>query len=513
MAELILTDNDLAQLKEKKISRQQLEVQLKHFENGFTPLEVVAAANAERGVKVLDTETLEKSLKKWDSATKDPALKVQKFVPASGAASRMFKELYQYLDGATPSATVEEVLNNILNFAFADALDRACMIGEKGKNSSKLIQAGGGRTVVKYLLTDVGMNYGHLPKALIAFHKYTDSVRTAAEEQLAEGAKYAINSNRVVHVHFTLSPEHIAPFQTLLARRQPELEDKYSVKFEVTHSIQKSETDTIAVDIHNQPMRNADGSLMFRPGGHGALIQNLNELNADVIFIKNIDNVVPDPLKGDTIIYKKAIGGYLLHLRDKVYHYMAQLSDDKKPTPTLLEEVVNFLDTEFCITLPDTDSQTPDQLATQLRDILNRPIRVCGMVRNEGEPGGGPYIVRDANGVTSLQILESTQIDMSNPEAKAIFESSAYFNPVDIACCVKEYRGHKFDLQAFVDPETGFISHKSAGGKELKALELPGLWNGAMSHWNTAFVEVPSTTFNPVKTVNDLLRPAHLQQR
>lgn len=513
MADFVLSEQDLAQLKEKGISRQAFEGQLKRFEKGFAPLDLVASASEGRGVKVFGEEELNSVLQRWDDALQDPQLRVQKFVPASGAASRMFKELYQYLGGAEPSPAVQEVLDHINDFAFADALDRACMLGERGKTASKLIETGEGRTVVKYLLEDVGMNYGHLPKALILFHKYDHGVRTAAEEQLAEGAKYTRNSSRVVRVHFTLSPEHIAPFLTLLARRQSKLEDYYSVQFEVTHSVQKSETDTIAVDLENLPMRNDDGSLMFRPGGHGALIQNLNELDADVIFIKNIDNVVPDHYEADTIIYKKALGGYLLQLRDKVYKYIALLSEERRPSQSQLEEIRAFMKEAFCVELPLEEETPADVQANMLRELLNRPLRVCGMVRNEGEPGGGPYIVRDKRGVTSLQILESTQVDMDNPEARAMFEESSFFNPVDLVCCVKEYRGQKFDLTAFVDYETGFISSKSSGGKELKALELPGLWNGAMSNWNTAFVEVPSSTFNPVKTVNDLLRPVHRYEK
>ncbi|MDO5035495.1 MAG: DUF4301 family protein [Porphyromonas sp.] len=511
--EIKLTEEDLSQLKQKGISQKTLEAQLSRFEQGFKPINIVAPAGVEGGVKVFDNEELGDLLKVWDDALMSPELKVQKFVPASGAASRMFKELYKYLKGAEPSESVTQVIEHLDDFAFSDALDRACMLGEGGKSSAKLIEIGEGRTVIRYLLEEEGMNYGHLPKALILFHRYAHGTRTATEEQLAESAKYASNSTRIVHVHFTLSPEHIAPFQTLLSRRLSDLEDRYSVKYDVTYSIQKPETDTIAVDLNNQPMRGEDGSLMFRPGGHGALIENLNELDADIIFIKNIDNVVPDHYVADTIIYKKAIGGYLITLRNQVHKYMAELSEEGRPSSSELEEMREFLETAFCVTIENWSELSPDAQADQLRELLNRPIRVCGMVRNEGEPGGGPYIVRDAEGVTSLQILESTQINREDPEQREAFNKSTYFNPVDLVCCVRAYKGQKFDLTAFVDEETGFMSHKSSGARDLKALELPGLWNGAMSRWNTAFVEVPVTTFNPVKTVNDLLRPVHQYNR
>lgn len=509
MAELHLTEADLDQLKEKGISKQLLETQLRRFDKGYPYLDIVQSADENGGVIVMSQEEIEDALKVWEDTLHSSETEVVKFVPASGAASRMFKELYAFLNGGEKSEGVQEVLDHIKEFAFFDALNRACMLGEGGKGCEKLIQLGEERTVIEYLLGAKGLNYGKLPKALLLFHRYPDGSRTAAEEQLVEGAKYARNSDGKVKIHFTLSPEHIEPFEALMQRRVPELEDKFSVQYEISHSIQKSETDTIAVDMNNEPMRNEDGSLMFRPGGHGALIWNLNEVDADIIFIKNIDNVVPQLLSCDTIIYKKVIGGYLIKLQGMIFKYMAQLSGDKRANAALLSEIKEFMQRVLCIDTAGMEGLPLEEQSLTLRRLLNRPIRVCGMVRNEGEPGGGPYVVRDEDGITGLQILESSQINKGDEKILEIFRNGRFFNPVDLVCGVKDYRGQKFDLLSFVDEETGFISQKSQAGVDLKALELPGLWNGAMSQWNTAFVAVPASTFNPVKTVNDLLRPAH----
>ena len=519
------SEKDLRQMEDKGISKSKAEAQLGSFQKGFPYLEIIKSADTRAGITSLDEKAVSTALEAWERELADPSKTVLKFVPASGAASRMFKELYQYLGGDEPTKKVEEFLSKITDFAFYDALNRAVMLGEGGKTVSKLLEKGDGRTVVKYLLEEPGLNYGHLPKALILFHKDSPNPpRSAMEEHLAEGALYARGANGKVRLHFTLSPEHIKPFETLYQKRRQQFEDRYNVSYEVSYSIQKPSTDTIAVNPDNTPFRNPDGSLLFRPGGHGALINNLNEVDADTIFIKNIDNVVPDFLKSDTIIYKKVLGGYLVRLRDKAYRYMSLLTQTGTPSASLLEEIRKFLLDSFSVTVNASELQgSPEDdaleelkleenrtgLAETLRRILNRPIRVCGMVRNEGEPGGGPYIIRDRNGISSLQILESTQVNLSDPHSKEEFDHSSYFNPVDLVVCTKDYRGQKFDLPQFVDEETGFISSKSKDGKELRALELPGLWNGAMSNWNTAFVEVPADTFNPVKTVNDLLRPAH----
>ena len=512
----LLNQQDLADLEKRNISRSNVESQLRRFEKGFPYLDLVAAADAGNGVQVFTDARLKECLSRWEEVLSASEEKIVKFVPASGAASRMFKSLYEYLsshaDGESQtedvSPQVMDVLENLGKFAFDDELNRVCLLNN-WKTISKLYQQGEYVALIENLLMEKGLGYGKLPKAMIRFHDYEEGSRTAAEEHLAEGALYAKNSRGDVHVHFTLSPEHIDPFRSLILRKTPKLEDHFSVSFEVTYSIQKSETDTIAVDMENQPLRDKEGHLILRPGGHGALIENLNDLDADIIFIKNIDNVVPDRYKCDTIIYKKALGGYLVLLRDKVYEFMRQLAGERKAQPALIEEIRSFLKESFSIDTESLVGLPAQDVADQLRKLLNRPMRVCGMVRNEGEPGGGPYLVRDAKGLTSLQILESTQIDKGNPADAEIMEEARYFNPVDLVCCVRDYEGRKYNLKAFVDEDTGFISHKSKDGVELKALELPGLWNGAMSGWNTAFVEVPASTFNPVKVVNDLLRPMH----
>lgn len=510
MERLTLSDKDLAQLKEQGISREQLEEQVRWFDTGFPYLSIVKAADQESGITAISEEKLEELLKCWEEALHDPSIEVVKFVPASGAASRMFKALFSYLHGGERSSAVDEFFRRLKDFAFFDALNRACMLGEGGKGCERLLQMGEERLILEYLLLEKGLNYGHLPKALLLFHRYHDGIsHTATEEQMVEGARYARNSDGTVHIHFTLSPEHIEPFDALVAKKRAEIEERFSVQLDITRSIQKPETDTIAVDMAHRPMRHADGSLMFRPGGHGALIHNLNELKVDIAFIKNIDNVVPEPLSSSTIIYKKMIGGYLIQLRTKVFGYLMQLLEDKRPSVALLAEVWDFLAKTFCIEVPNHEELSTELQREQLLRLLDRPIRVCGMVRNEGEPGGGPYIVRAEDGSTSLQILESSQINMEDASSVAKLKSGQYFNPVDLVCSLKDYKGEPFNLLDFVDRETGFISEKSQAGKALKALELPGLWNGAMSGWNSAFIEVPADTFNPVKVVNDLLRPAH----
>lgn len=523
MQEIQWTEEDLRQISDHGITRSEVEHQLELFEEGFPFPTIVQAADEEHGIRVLTEEEQRDALKSWASALSDPALRVLKFVPASGAASRMFRDLFAYMEGGEPTESVQQVLDRMEDFAFYDDLNKACMLGERGKGARRLIDAGEGRTVVRYLLTDEGLRYGSLPKALILFHKYPDRPRTAVEEHLAEGAKYARPVSGTVHLHFTLSPEHIHPFKTLLSRRQEDLEDTFSAAYDITTSTQKPSTDTIAVGPDNRPIRDEEGRLIFRPGGHGSLIENLSEVDADIIFIKNIDNVVPDSEKSSTIIYKQILGGILVQLRDTAYRLMEELRDETRVSESTIREAEDFLRQSFCVEIvPHTESpeegdvvaelersQKKESTIQTLRALLNRPIRVCGMVRNEGEPGGGPYIVRNEDGTTSLQILESTQIYHDDPEAERQFRESRFFNPVDLVCCTRDFRGNSFDLTRFVDKSTGFISHKSRNGQPLKALERPGLWNGAMAYWNTCFVEVPADTFNPVKTVNDLLRPVH----
>lgn len=444
----MFTPSDLAQLQARGISEEKALKQLQSFATGFPELDIVSAASIGNGVLNPTEEEIDAYVKAWQDYL-NKGHTVLKFVPASGAASRMFKDLFEYLETGERTKFIDKFLSEKEHFAFASQL--------AGLDE---------QAAVSHLLKD--MNYGNLPKGLLLFHSYEDGARTPALEHLVEGAMYAASKGEV-NIHFTVSHEHLPLFQAHLAEYQAAYEEKLGVKFHISYSEQKPSTDTLAANPDGTPFRTADGKLLFRPGGHGALIENLNEQEADVIFIKNIDNVVPDRLKGDTVRYKQLLAGVLVTEQKKIFE---QLQD-----PTL----------------------TADQKAK-----LQRPLRVCGVVKNTGEPGGGPFLVREEDGTISCQILESSQI--SDP---ALMQQATHFNPVDLVCATRDAEGKPYYLPDFVDEKTGFISHKSKDGKELLALELPGLWNGAMSRWNTIFVEVPVSTFNPVKTVNDLLRAEH----
>ena len=505
----MLSAKDLELLAAKGISEKQIEEQLACFVKGFPFLEITASASVERGIMVIPQEKQAPYMDAWDAYLAKNK-KIVKFVPASGAASRMFKNLYEFLSAdynEPQNAFEKKFFDDIRKFAFYDALNRACIENE-AKDIPALIALGQYKAVVSNLLESKGLNYGQLPKGLLLFHSYPQTARTAMEEHLAEGAMYAKNNAGEVNIHFTVSPEHKALFEQLVAAKTGDYEEKFSVKYDISFSVQKPSTDTIAADMENNPFRDKNGNLLFRPGGHGALIENLNDLDADVIFIKNIDNVVPDKLKGDTVLYKKLIAGVLITLQQQAFAYL-QLLDSGKYTHEQILDILQFVQKKLFCKNPETKNLEDAELVIYLKEKLNRPMRVCGMVKNVGEPGGGPFLAYNSDGTISLQILESSQIDMNDPEKKDMFEKGTHFNPVDLVCAVRDYKGHKFDLVKYVDKATGFISYKSKNGKDLKALELPGLWNGAMSDWNTVFVEVPLTTFNPVKTVNDLLREQH----
>ena len=505
----MLTQQDKELLAEKHISEETLNKQLEQFKTGFPFLKLAGAASPEKGIMVTDNRQQSDYLVAWDNYLKGNH-SVLKFVPASGAASRMFKNLFEFLDsesGVPENDFIKTFFANISHFAFYDALNDSCVVNE-GMTIEDLVDEDDYKAVVACLLEDGGLNYGKLPKGLLQFHAYTDSVRTPLEEHLVEGAMYAAGKDGKVNVHFTVSPEHRKLFEELVEAKKGAYELKYGVKYNITFSEQKSSTDTVAATLDNEPFRNDDGSMLFRPGGHGALIENLNDLDADVIFIKNIDNVVPDRLKEPTVKFKKIIAGVLVSLQKEAFEYI-KLLDSGKYTHQQLETIIRFLRDKLNNYNPELKYLEDTELAIYLRKKLNRPMRVCGMVKNVGEPGGGPFLAYNQDGTISLQILESSQIDKNNEEYMKMFKSGTHFNPVDLVCGVKDYQGNHFDLTKYVDPQTGFISSKSKNGKDLKALELPGLWNGAMSDWNTIFVEVPLETFNPVKTVNDLLREQH----
>ena len=498
----MLSEQDLKQIAQKGITQEQIENQLNEFKTGFPFLKLEAAAGIGRGIIAPD-EAARKQFEDIWNAYKAEGKRVVKFVPASGAASRMFKNMFAFVDADYDVPTTDfekKYFDNIEKFAFYDALDAVCQKNE-GKGIKELIAAGNYKAVAANMLKAEGLNYGQLPKGLLLFHKYPEGARTPMEEHLVEGALYAA-SNGEAHVHFTVSHEHMEFFKQKVAEKADTFAEKYGIKYDITFSEQKPSTDTVAANPDNTPFRNDDGSLLFRPGGHGALIENLNEIEADVIFIKNIDNVVPDRLKPETVEWKQVIAGVLVSLQKQAFEYLRLL--DEGATEAQLQEIAKFVSERLC-----TDAKNNKVDADYLRKKLNRPMRVCGVVKNVGEPGGGPFLTYNQDGTVSLQILESSQIDTNNEEYMKMFTQGTHFNPVDLVCAVKNYKGEPFNLPEFVDKTTGFISSKSKAGKELKALELPGLWNGAMSNWSTVFVEVPLGTFNPVKTVNDLLRDQH----
>ncbi|MDP4238033.1 MAG: DUF4301 family protein [Bacteroidota bacterium] len=505
----MLTQTDEEILKKRGITTSQIEEQLKSFVNGFPFLEIRSAAEPGKGIVLVQKEEIPVLLNQWDEYLQTDA-SILKFVPASGAASRMFKDLFSFLEGQNdvPGNDFEnKFFNEIEKFAFFGDLNKVC-IKNNGMSIDELIINKQYKTIVENLLLGKGLNYGSLPKGLLKFHSYPSEVRTPMQEHLVEGALYAASDSGKVNIHFTVSKEHRVLFEKHFAESISQFEKSYKVQYHVSFSEQKPYTDTIAADENNEPFRDKNGEPVFRPGGHGALIENLNDLDGDIIFIKNIDNVVPDSLKESTITYKKVIAGLLVNLQKQSFAYLSEL-EKGSVSKAKLEEIAQFCERRLNNYHPNLQAMPENELQKYLYTKLNRPIRVCGMVKNVGEPGGGPFLTVNADGTVSPQILESSQINMANPKDKAIMMNSTHFNPVDLVCGVKDYQGNKFNLIQHVDKNTGFISLKSKNGKELKALELPGLWNGAMSDWNTIFVEVPIDTFNPVKTVNDLLRPQH----
>ncbi len=470
---------DTEQIKTHGLTPEIVAQQLADFVRGFPYANITRPASVGNGIIELSDTDIKRYAEKYTAA--QATKKIVKFVPASGAATRMFRDLFEFLNTGTMNDVTRRVLDNLDKFAFWDDLRQF------------LPDTPTDRDKIACMLTNAGLDYGNLPKGLIAFHKYDTYSRTALEEHLVEGAQYAA-ANGTVHIHFTVSPEHLAGFRALLARAVPEYSARYGVKYDITMSNQSTSTDTIAVNPDNTPFRTDDGRLLFRPAGHGALIENLNNIDADIVFIKNIDNVTTDELRGDTIKYKHVLAGLLLSLQARAFEYLNNF------VAYDLNEIRTFIKNDLCVRTSD------DAPAEMLRQILNRPIRVCGMIKNIGAPGGGPFWVRDEHGTESLQIVESSQIA---PDARDIMNASSHFNPVDLVCGTRDAHGKPFDLTAFVDHKAGFISEKSYGGHALRAMERPGLWNGAMAHWNTVFVAVPASTFTPVKVVTDLLSSLH----
>ena len=503
----MFSQKDLQQIRSKGISIDEINQQIRHFQQGFPPADITMPATPGKGIMLL-TEGDQQHYKDvfLDNA---PDFRIIRFIPASGAASRMFKSLYEALEhlrGKTLKEQKAWILEQKELRKFFKKLKKYPFYEDLG-----LPEDASPERLLNQLLGGDGLGYGNLPKGLLKFHKYSESDRrTPFEEHAREAVKYCGNRDGLVRMHMTVSPDHLDGFQIEAARILPRIEQETGIHVDVSFSFQKPETDTIAVNPQNEPFRNADGSLLFRPGGHGALIRNLDALDGDIVFVSNIDNVAPDRLKNLRVEQKQVLGGLLLEVRSKIFYYLRQLKGEEKMEKTRLDSMMTYLHERLGIAIPEMlKSWDVTQLRAWLISTIDRPIRVCGMVRNEGEPGGGPFYVRSESGEVSLQIVESSQIDMKDPDKAELVNQSTHFNPVDLVCSLRDYRGEKFNLNEYVDQNTGFISEKSVGGKPLKALELPGLWNGSMAGWLTLFAEVPIETFSPVKTVFDLVRKEH----
>ncbi|MFC2100564.1 DUF4301 family protein [Bacteroidota bacterium] len=515
----MLSDKDLKQLQIKGISKQKIKEQLANFQIGFPFIKLLRPSTKGDGLSIFPDKEKTKYISLYKKL--QDSKKIVKFVPASGAASRMFKNLFKIIEIYNGKESDVEIIfkdksfdsfyyfiNNIKSFAFYDELKERMKKDRLELN--ECLKSKDYKTILEFILMDHGLSYANLPKGLIKFHQYGNESRLAVEEHLVEGAKYCENNENNVYIHFTVSSEHKKVFSDNLDKLKSKYEKKYGVNYFIEFSEQKPSTDTIAVDMENNIFRENDGSILFRPGGHGALIENLNEIDADIIYIKNIDNIVPDRLKDQTIHYKKLLGGYLLHLQLKIFDCLRKLERDNISDVELNKiKIFAKVDLMLCLDRKFDEFSMADK-KTYLFKKLNRPIRVCGMVKNEGEPGGGPFWIENREKEVSLQIVEASQINATDPAQLNILKRATHFNPVDLVCGIKDYKGRTFNLLDYIDPSTGFISLKSKNGKKLKAQELPGLWNGAMASWITIFVDVPIITFNPVKSVNDLLRKEHI---
>ena len=502
----MLTEKDLNQIKDRNVTEEQVERQVAQLKRGTAYVKLVRPATIGDGILRMSPDQVNAMCQAFDEDKE--YYQFTKFVPASGAASRMFKDLFTFVENGEETKFTEIFFAHIHCFAFADDLEKACQ-KLYGMSINTMLENGRKVEVVKALLLEDGLGYGKLPKALLKFHHYEGFDRLALEEHLVEAARYATDNGAVARLHFTVSTEHEKPFLETINRLKKVYEQKYGVQYDITYSFQKPSTDTVAIDANGELFRESDGKLLFRPGGHGALIENLNDLKQEIVFIKNIDNIVPESKAETTITFKKVLAGLLLKLQQQTFEYL-EILDGGDVTQEELDEMIDFARKQLMIDIPGFVEQYDVYEKTDfLYDCLNRPMRVCGMVKNEGEPGGGPFWVKNTNDEVSLQIIESSQINHGKEDQEAIFKASTHFNPVDLVCGCWNYKGEAFNLTDYVDPNTGFVSSKSKDGRELKALELPGLWNGAMADWITVFVEVPIETFNPVKTVNDLLKPMH----
>ncbi len=514
-----LTDSDFEQIKAHGISLDKIEGELFLYELGIPKICLDKPATVDDGIVKLTLEEIQNYASLFDKEKSN--LKLKKFVPASGAASRMFKFLSEFLmefdhENETINAYINRkkdknlpvFLAGIEKFPFYEVVK--AKLKQQLANYYSLEGHEKSYHFIKLMLDSNHFDFANMPKGALDFHKYSTHIATPIEEHLNECAFYAA-SNAVSHLHFTVSESHEKLFNEIIDEVKGKVEKKSGTTLHISYSYQDKSSDTIAVTINNAPFRNENGQLVFRPGGHGALIHNLNMLDADIIFIKNIDNVIQNHIE-ETTFYKKGLAGILLDLQQEIFQILKDI-DSQRVDEKNIELITNFMQKKLNIGV--TDNFNEYTLANKIdciKNKLNRPIRICGMVKNEGEPGGGPFWIKSTKGNVSLQIVESSQVDINNPEQAKILANATHFNPVDLVCGIKNYRREKFNLIEFIDHSTGFIVHKNNKGKDLKGYELPGLWNGAMAKWITVFVEVPLVTFNPVKNVNDLLKPAHQPQ-
>lgn len=486
---------------------ESVQEQLDRFQSGFPALRLVKAARIGEGILKVEPEDMPDLIQGYAEAVKQR--RSCKFVPASGAASRMFRSLYGFLDAPDQmSKEIERFFSELPSFAFYAALEAS--LKEKGEDIKDLLSRQAYSRILQELLLEAGMNYGQLPKALICFHREKGSVRTALEEHLIEGMNYCRSKDGQVHLHITLSPQHISLVQAFLEEVLSAYEAQFDVRFHISMSTQDPTTDTIAVDMDNQPMRDEEGQLIFRPGGHGALLSNLNQIDADWVFIKNVDNVTTDLWKHPTYLWKETLGGLFVRHQEKIFAYLRRLDEEATMPEALEKEIIAYMKEELNITSPLAYSDwSLERRKAHLHKKLNRPLRVCGVIRTEEQTGGGPFWIEESDGSLSLQLVETAQINLEDSQQQEIAAQSSFANITDLVCGWKTYQGHTFDLMQYRDPETGFITQKSLNGQALKAQELPGLWNGSMADWTTILVEVPTSTFNPVKSVMDLLEAAH----
>jgi len=514
--ELGFSSLDFIQIYEHGIPIKNIQKQLIFFKYGISKVNLVRPATLSNGVLKVSEKGFKENASFFDAHKSN--LKLNKFVPASGAASRMFKFLTEFIndfdfENESINAYINRKKANKLavfivgmeKFPFFDAIDsklKAEFAGFEVMDRSLK-----NYYFIKMLLSSDAFDFANKPKGILPFHKYKTHIATPVEEHLHECTHYSSTIN-CSNLHFTVSESHQQHFESIINNIKARIEDQAGVAINVSYSYQNESTDTLAVTMKNKPFRDEKGKLVFRPGGHGALIENLNNLDADIVFIKNIDNVIQNNIEKISL-YKKGLAGILLALQQEVFRYLSALNSETIQIE-LVEEMVLFIKEKLCINLRDDFYESSfESKVDSLKAALNKPIRVCGMVKNEGEPGGGPFWVRNEQDVISLQIVESSQVDLASDHQKGILNAATHFNPVDLVCGIKNYKNEKFDLPQFVDHNSGFIVEKNTAGKNIKAYELPGLWNGAMANWFTVFVEVPLITFNPVKTVNDLLKPAH----